>query len=150
MGILKKFTTGKKNSPAKEREVLDVEKKISTNDKKVIDKKNIKKNEPTIKKVVPHSNSNAYKVLIRPYVSEKATVAETQGSYTFEVVHDTNKFEIKKAVKEIYGIMPKKVRLMNFEGKRVRFGKKLGRRKDWKKAIVILPKGKTINIHEGV
>jgi large subunit ribosomal protein L23 len=46
--------------------------------------------------------------------------------------------------------MPSDVRIMNVEGKRVRTGRNLGKRRDWKKAIVTLPKGKTIHIHEGV
>lgn len=89
-------------------------------------------------------------VLLKTLVSEKSTVGEGRGIYTFIVSNKTNKLEVKKAVKEIYGVSPEKVRMINVQGKDVRFGYKQGRRSDWKKAIVTLPQGKTINIHEGV
>ncbi len=155
MGILKKFTKKKEDKTAKEEDVLSAEEKKTETKKKSSAKKTAKKTDKTesetpAKKVTLRSGSNAHKVLIRPYVSEKAAIAETHGTYTFEVAPNTNKIEIKKAIKDVYGVMPTKVRVMNFEGKRVRFGRKMGRRKDWKKAVVILPKGKSINIHEGV
>lgn len=93
---------------------------------------------------------NANSVIIKPLVSEKSAHAEVSGKYTFLVNKQANKTEIKKAVKQIYGVMPVEVRVMNFEGKRTRFGAMLGKRKDFKKAIVTLKKGNTISIHEGV
>lgn len=110
-------------------------------------KTKIEKKEIKTKKT---DNSKAYSVLIKPLVSEKAAEAESKGAYTFIVNKEANKFDIKQSVKEAYGIMPEKVRIINVEGKRVRFGSRHGKRSDWKKAIVKLPKGKTINIHEGV
>ena len=101
-----------------------------------------------VKKTLPQSRANL--VLLKTLVSEKATIAESKGVYTFIVANKTNKLEVKKAVKEIYGVNPAKVRMINVEGKQVRFGNKQGRQSDWKKAIVTLPKEKTINIHEGV
>jgi len=47
-------------------------------------------------------------------------------------------------------VIPKKVRIINVEGKKVRFGRQFGRRSDWKKAIITLAKNQSINIHEGV
>lgn len=96
------------------------------------------------------NTGNAYKILLRPILTEKALKAETKGVYTFEIGRDINKVEVKNAVKAVYGVLPAKVRIMNMDGKNVRFGRRFGRRKDWKKAMVTLPKGKTINIHEGV
>ena len=57
---------------------------------------------------------------------------------------------IKQAVKEIYGVVPLKVRIMNYEGKATRFGRTPGRKSDWKKALVTLPKGQSMKLHEGV
>ena len=88
-------------------------------------------------------------VLTHPLVSEKAAHAEAQNVYTFVVARDTNKYAIKQAVKDIYGVMPMKVRIMNYEGK-VAQGGRGGRRSDWKKAVVTLAKGQSIRIHEGV
>jgi len=92
----------------------------------------------------------AYKVLVSPVVSEKAAGQEIMGQYTFVVYSNATKIQIKQAIKEIYNVMPEAVRIMNFEGKRKRFGRNRGKRKDWKKAVVTLPKGRTISIHEGV
>jgi len=57
---------------------------------------------------------------------------------------------ISKAVESRYGIKPSKVRIMHRKGKKTRSGRVLGRRIDWKRALVTLPKGKTIDVHEGV
>ncbi|OIO20442.1 MAG: 50S ribosomal protein L23 [Candidatus Magasanikbacteria bacterium CG1_02_32_51] len=88
--------------------------------------------------------------MLKPLVSEKASAAEINGRYTFLVNAKNNKTEIKQAIKQIYGIVPIDVNVMNFEGKRTRSGTLLGKRTDYKKAIVTLAKGHTINIHEGV
>ncbi len=89
-------------------------------------------------------------VLVKAYMSEKAAIGEAKGAYTFLVQKDASKLAIKKAVEQIYGILPTDVRIMNTEGKRLRFGRSFGKRTDMKKAIVKLPKGKSISIHEGV
>jgi large subunit ribosomal protein L23 len=119
----------------------------------VVDEKKKEKTSKTASKATKTKKQvtgNAYKVLVRPIISEKAASSESNGVYTFVVAINANKIEIKKAIKQVYGIMPKKVRVMNMEGKRKRFGRRFGRRNDWKKAIITLPKGQSINIHEGV
>ncbi|HYE60083.1 MAG TPA: 50S ribosomal protein L23 [Candidatus Kapabacteria bacterium] len=90
------------------------------------------------------------RVLVRPYVSEKAVTQEARGTYTFVVHADATKLSVKEAVKKMYGVMPEAVRMVNVEGKDARFGRYTGKRHDWKKAIITLPKGKTISIHTGV
>ncbi|PIY93151.1 MAG: 50S ribosomal protein L23 [Candidatus Magasanikbacteria bacterium CG_4_10_14_0_8_um_filter_32_14] len=102
------------------------------------------------KKVVSSVRGSAYRVILKPLVSEKASAAEINGRYTFLVNAKNNKTEIKQAIKQIYGIVPIDVNVMNFEGKCTRSGTLLGKRTDYKKAIVTLAKGHTINIHEGV
>lgn len=96
------------------------------------------------------STGSAYRVLISPLVSEKATGDEEKGVYTFIVAEDASKIDIRSAVTAVYGVEPIRVRTARYEGKRVRFGRTRGKRSDWKKAFVYLPKGKTIHIHEGV
>lgn len=93
---------------------------------------------------------DAYRVLLRPLVSEKAVSREQHGVYTFVVHMNANKQMVKDAVTHVYGIKPKSVRLITTEGKVKRLGRHSGRRSDSKKAIVTLPKGKTMNVHEGV
>ena len=68
----------------------------------------------------------------------------------FEVNINSNKIQVANAVEEVYGIRPVSVNIVKMEGKNKRQGRSIGRRKDWKKAMVKLPKGKTIDIYEGV
>ncbi len=92
----------------------------------------------------------AYRVLIRPLITEKGAKMADTGKYLFEVAMDANKIEIAKAIEELYDVYPKSVNIIKMKGKVKRYGRYTGKRKDWKKAIVTLPKGKTINIYEGV
>ena len=97
------------------------------------------------------SVSRAYRVLLRPIISEKASRQQTTlNQYFFAVAIKANKIEIAKAVKSAYGITPLDVNVIRMEGKTSRRGRTIGKRKDWKKAIVTLPKGKTIALYEGV
>lgn len=115
--------------------------------------KNEKKSEnyeKTKTKEVTFGIVRAGKILVKPLITEKSAKGEANGEYSFAVSLSANKSEIKEAVKHLYGIMPESVRTMNFDGKIKRSGKIYGRRKDWKKAVVKLPKGKNISIHEGI
>lgn len=94
--------------------------------------------------------NQAYKILKRPLVTEKGNDLNVLGKYLFEVSLKANKVEIAKAINEVYGVMPAKVNIVKLQGKKVRRGRITGKRKDWKKAIITLPKGKTINVYEGV
>jgi large subunit ribosomal protein L23 len=93
---------------------------------------------------------NAYRVLVKPLVTEKATDLVSLNQYIFEVASQANKIEVAKAVQEVYGIKPVSVNIINMRGKNVNYGRLTGKRRDWKKAIVTLPEGKSINIYEGV
>lgn len=102
-------------------------------------------------KAAPSSKAaNAPAVLLRAIVSEKSTMNEGRGVYTFEVIKTATKIDVKNAVRLLYGVSPLAVRMINVEGKQVRFGQTMGRRSDWKKAIVTLPEGTTLDVHEGV
>ncbi|MBI4239686.1 50S ribosomal protein L23 [Candidatus Uhrbacteria bacterium] len=89
-------------------------------------------------------NVKEYAALLRPIITEKSVVS---GTYLFEVAKNVNKIDIKKAFYNIYGIMPKKVNVVVQQGKQVRYGRVAGKRKDWKKAIVILKKGEKIDTY---
>ena len=93
---------------------------------------------------------SAYRVLMKPLVSEKASIMGAESKYFFAVERSANKIEIAKAIKQVYGIKPVNVNIINMKGKNVRTGRTLGKRKNWKKAIVTLPKGESIKIYEGV
>ncbi|MBI2443750.1 MAG: 50S ribosomal protein L23 [Candidatus Magasanikbacteria bacterium] len=89
-------------------------------------------------------------VIVRPLVTEKSARGESRGQYTFLVSRSATKSEITRAVEELYGVRPRAVRVMHQLGKAVRFGRMAGTRRDTKKAIVILPSGVTLALHEGV
>lgn len=93
---------------------------------------------------------NAHRVLVKPVITERAAHLGTENKYVFAVKTKTNKIEIAKAINEVYGIKPVNVNVITMRGKKVRYGKIKGERKGWKKAIITLPAGKTINIYEGV
>jgi large subunit ribosomal protein L23 len=88
----------------------------------------------------------AHKVLLSPVVSEKTTRQEEKNTYTFLVAMNTNKIEIKKAIKEVYGVIPSSVRIIITDGKTTR----TGRRSDYKKAVITTNKNQKLSIHEGV
>ncbi|MCH7492869.1 50S ribosomal protein L23 [Patescibacteria group bacterium] len=93
---------------------------------------------------------DAYKVLIKPLVTEKGSSLRMNGQYIFEVSTQTNKIEIRKAFQKVYDIVPVKVNIINVQGKYVRYGKTDGSTKRWKKAVITLPAGKKIEIQEGL
>lgn len=92
----------------------------------------------------------AYRILLKPVVSEKATIAESFNSYTFRVSANATKIQVKEAVQKVYGVKATKIRMVNMLGKSTRVRSGSAKRGDWKKALVTLPAGQTINIHEGV
>ena len=94
--------------------------------------------------------SQAYKFLLRPHITEKSSILASQNKYIFEIARSANKNSIRQAIRDIYNIKPIKVNIINQLGKIVIRGRTRGRRKDWKKAIITLPKGSKIEVYEGV
>jgi large subunit ribosomal protein L23 len=89
-------------------------------------------------------------VLVKPMVTEKSSFIGQYGQYVFEVAPKANKIEIAKAVESIYGVKPISVNITHVRGKKIRYGRTIGRTKKIKKAIVTLKEGDKIEIHEGV
>ena len=94
----------------------------------------------------------SYDIIIRPIITERSMTSVAEKKYVFEVAPNAGKIEIKKAVEEIFGVKVAKVNTMNVNGKAKRMGAgRLGRTKDWKKAIVQLTEdSKTIELFEGM
>lgn len=92
----------------------------------------------------------AYRWIVKPLVTEKASVLNALNQYVFAVAKDANKIEVAKAIESIYGVKPVSVNMLRVSGKNVRFGRIQGKRKDWKKAVITLPAGKSIKVYEGV
>lgn len=87
-------------------------------------------------------------VLIRPIVTEKSTALMEQGKYTFRVPLAATKIQIRQAVEQIFKVKVQAVNTMRYEGKVKRLGRTQGRRSDWKKAVVTLKPGETIELFE--
>lgn len=94
--------------------------------------------------------TEAHRVLIKPLITEKATVLGGLNKYVFEIDPKMNKVEVKKAIRSIYNVDPTSINISNFSGKKVRYGKVKGQRRGWKKAIVTLRAGDKIEVYEGV
>ena len=95
---------------------------------------------------------NAYDIIRRPVITEQSMEAVADKKYVFMVDVNANKTEIKAAVELAFGVKVAKVNTMNVNGKSKRLGAgRLGRTKDWKKAIVQLTEdSKTIELFEGM
>ncbi|MBW2638294.1 MAG: 50S ribosomal protein L23 [Deltaproteobacteria bacterium] len=92
-----------------------------------------------------------YSVIKKPLVTEKSTIARDEGNkYIFEVDRRATKIEIRNAVEKIFKVKVVTVRTMNFAGKKKRVGRIIGSRSDWKKAVVTLTPGSSIEVFEGV
>ena len=94
---------------------------------------------------------NVHSVIVRPLVTEKSTEQlEKEGAYTFVVDRDANKVEIAQAIEALFNVKVRDVRTMQYRGKEKRLGRFVGRRAGWKKAVVKLREGDSIEIFEGV
>ena len=82
-----------------------------------------------------------FDIIIRPVITEKTMADMEEDKYTFEVAEGSDKSEIKKAIEEIFSVKVAKVNTMNMTGKVKRQGMNVGKRPDWKKAIVTLAPG---------
>lgn len=92
-----------------------------------------------------------YDVIVRPIVTEKSTdLLDRRGKYSFVVAREANKVEIAQAVEKLFNVTVRDVRTMQYRGKERRVGRTIGRRASWKKAVVTLREGDTIEIFEGV
>lgn len=94
---------------------------------------------------------DARQIVIRPIVTEKSTLLrEGSNKYAFRVVPDATKRQIAQAIEELFEVHVKEVRTMRMQGKQKRLGRNTGRRPSWKKAIVTLAEGDTVDFFEGV
>jgi large subunit ribosomal protein L23 len=90
-------------------------------------------------------------IIIEPIVTEKSTIGkEMHNRYTFRVLPSATKPQIAKAVAEIFDVTVLEVRTIKMEGKVKRLGRNIGRRSAWKKAIVTLKEGDSVDFFEGV
>ncbi len=94
---------------------------------------------------------NPYQIIKGPLITEKSTIQkELSNQLTFEVDRRANRVEIRHAVEKIFNVRVTQVRTMQIKGKVKRVGRTLGKRRDWKKAVVTWAKGENIEFFEGV
>ena len=95
--------------------------------------------------------TDVYSIILKPVITEKSNIAkEASNQYEFEVRKDANKIEIRRAVEKIFKVNVIEVKTINVMGKVRRVGRKAGKRPDWKKAIVRVKEGQSIQVFEGV
>lgn len=92
---------------------------------------------------------NPYQIIRRPVVTERGTALREENKYLFEVDRRANKIEIKQAVEALFNVKVVTVNTVSMKGKRKRLGRFVGRTSDWKKAIVTLKEGQSIEFFEG-
>lgn len=91
-----------------------------------------------------------HEIIRRPLITEKTTLQkELNNQVTFEVDRRANRIEIKRAVEKVFNVAVDKVRTVQVKGKVKRRGRIVGKRRDWKKAIVTLRAGERIGFFEG-
>ncbi len=94
--------------------------------------------------------SSLHRTIVRPIVTEQSSAAyQERGEYTFRVASDATKTTIRNAVEKLFGVKVTGVWTSNQRGKARRVGQQTGRRPHWKKAVVKLRDGDTIDIFEG-
>jgi|SRR3954469_18929222 len=96
---------------------------------------------------------SSWATIMRPVVSEKSTVLGEQGKYVFEVAPTANKIQIKHAVEEAFAnkkVQVAAVNIVHVSGKIRRRGRSVGSTRSWKKAIVTLKSGQSLDLFEGV
>jgi large subunit ribosomal protein L23 len=96
------------------------------------------------------SRERMYQVLLAPVITEKATGLGEHGQYVFRVRIEATKPEIKAAVEGLFGVKVQAVNTMVVKGKAKRFKGRPGQRSDWKKAMVRLAEGQSIDLTTGL
>lgn len=91
-----------------------------------------------------------YDVIVKPIITEKATLTAENNGVVFEVAKSANKPQIKDAVEALFGVKVKAVNTTITKGKTKRFRGQPGRRSDVKKAYVTLEEGNTIDVSTGL
>jgi large subunit ribosomal protein L23 len=94
---------------------------------------------------------NAGQVLVKPLITERSmALRDDHNKYAFQVHVQATNPEIRKAVEELFEVKVTSVHTLNMLGKNKRLGRFMGRRSSWKKAIVGIAAGQTIDIYEAV
>ncbi|HAG53472.1 MAG TPA: 50S ribosomal protein L23 [Alphaproteobacteria bacterium] len=91
-----------------------------------------------------------YQIIKRPLITEKTTMIAEHNTYTFEVLRNADKVEVKNAIEAIFNVKVEKVNILNQAGKTKRFKGISGKRNDVKKAYVRLQEGQVLDLTAGL
>jgi large subunit ribosomal protein L23 len=95
-------------------------------------------------------NERYYDIIVSPVITEKATMASEANQVIFKVASDATKPQVKEAVEKLFDVKVKAVNTLNRKGKTKRFRGVAGRQSDFKKAIVTLEEGHSIDVTTGL
>ncbi|MEG2738544.1 50S ribosomal protein L23 [Clostridium sp.] len=95
-------------------------------------------------------NLTSHDIIRKPVITEKSMAAMAESKYTFIVHMSANKSQIKRAVEEVFNVKVADVKTIRTMGKTKRMGVHVGKRADYKKAIITLAEGSTIEFFEGM
>ena len=95
-------------------------------------------------------NNNIYNIIRNPVVTEKTTKIAENNQFVFKVSLESSKVTIKKAIEQIFKVKVKTINTIKIKGKRKIFKGTKGKRTDYKKAIVTLKEGETIDYSGGI
>ncbi|WP_297630525.1 50S ribosomal protein L23 [uncultured Clostridium sp.] len=95
-------------------------------------------------------NLTSHDIIRKPVITEKSMAAMAENKYTFIVHINANKSQIKRAVEEVFNVKVADVKTLRTMGKTKRMGVHVGKRADFKKAMITLAEGSTIEFFEGM
>lgn len=98
----------------------------------------------------PVSKERMYDVLLSPVITEKATLGGEHNQVSFKVATNATKPEIRAAVEGLFDVKVKSVNTLVVKGKTKRYRGRIGQRSDWKKAVVRLEEGHSIDVTTGL
>ncbi len=149
MSIFDKMT-GKKAKEAKTAKggAAAAEKKASAKATEKSEEKKEAKAEAAVRGPLAREHGgDSYRILLKPLMTEKTAMQQMKSNqYSFSVAAGATKVDVARAVRDLYGVKPTKVRMVNVEGKMVRYGRSSGREKTLRKAIVTLKAGESISL----
>ena len=96
------------------------------------------------------ATENIYKVILSPLITEKSTKISENNQYVFKVTLDSNKKEIKNAIEKLFKVKIKNINTTRIKGKSKIFKGTRGKRSDYKKAIISLNEGESLDYSGGI
>ena len=127
-----------------------IKSKKKSEEKSKAENKAAKKPEKKAKAPRKAANIAHFNTIISPVITEKSTMAGEHGKYIFKVAVDSDKSKVKEAVEALFDVEVTKINVINYEGKVKRFRNFSGQRNAFKKAIVTLKPGQSLDLASGL